>query len=350
MEQRCIQTRIFLPPSSNILNEVSDGSIVVAVSQDPLPVDAEDVRKGVSASNNGWLAVPQDGGQRILVVKVSATRELSLQSVPVPDGRVCTCCTIHGEWLFVATSAGDLLVGPPALHAISLNSPYADWTDIPMNPDAIRARRVFDDLIIVGGQLVALDNMMYTKQLFRFDIARFPQSDLLSSDVFFSGLYAEADRIVCGNTWAAAKCSTSHDMGGSDDIVLWSIPSWQKIGEIHQSRSLRQRIAGDPIEDDAVFMSSLIRIEALGSLLLFESLNGLGVLDVNSLLSEWESQPRGTGAQQRNQFQALVRLHCQNLPSMRGPITVLPHEQLLAINGDVARAFTELEIRSLCSS
>lgn len=345
MESQPARTRIFLPPSRNVLHEVRDDGSVVPFQPEPLPIDAEETKKGVAASANGWLALPCDGGRRVLVVHVSAARRETLRQIAVPEDREATCSVVKGGWLFVATR-GLGRSGPPALHAINLVGSTADWIDIPIPEQAIRYRREFDDLIVVGDELVALDNVLSTKQLFRFDISRFPQSELLSSDVFFSGSYAEADRVVCGNGWVAAKCSTAFDMGCSDDIVLWSLPDWHKVGEIYQSGSMIRRKSGDPARKDNVFRSPWARIEAMGSLLLFETFDGLGVLDVAAVLAAWRARAGAAAAMHPDQFTALAAQHWSVLPSLGGSITALPDEGLLAIGGKVGRAYTVADLRS----
>ncbi len=346
MECQRARSRIFLPPSVNVLHDVLDDGAIVALPYDPLPVDPEEVTKGVAATVNGWLALPADGGRQVLVVHVAANRQLTLRRLPVPDGRLGTCCAIRGGWLFVATRGGEFCCDPPALHAMDLVGSTADWTDIPIPNDAICDRREFDDLMIVGDQLVALDNLLFEKQLFRFDISSLPQTELISNDVFFSGSYAEADRIVCGITWAAAKCSTAFDMGCSDDIVLWSLPDWHKVGEINQSGSMVRRMAGDPAMKANVFRSPWARIEAMGSLLLFETFDGLGALDVAALFAAWRARAGATAAMHRDQFTALAAQHWSVIPSLGGSITALPDEGLLAIGGKVARAYTESDLKS----
>lgn len=278
---------VLLPAGANRLARLAfDGKFELLETEPLLELASEESNSAGAAPNAaGWLAVPVESGSAIRLFRTDAGRIELRMRLPVPSGYEVTCCTVHGHWLFAGGSVKKSRLSVYAEGGISLlqcdlRSGEPELRPVAMPEEVTELRKAIDDLAVVGGELVALDNIIIPKFLLRFDLADLPDLRYVGRVEFAHGTYESADRLVAGDGWAAVLSTTVGGGGSSTHVSLWLMPYWRPVAVLSTHRPMFARSGAGSDE--------WRRIAAMGSWLFIESTSrGLGMVNVPDLAEAW---------------------------------------------------------------
>jgi hypothetical protein len=179
-----------------------------------------------------------------------------------------------GDILFVTGQLGDCTLG-----LYDTRSPNPVFSPVEL-PEQVK-RKAFDDLIIDGKSLLAVDNVIMPKWLVRYDISDPAKPKPTEVTELMAGVNEHVVRGVVGTKYLALFSQSMWDGGESQDVQIYDkskafapqarICLWSKLSHY---RSELLDIRGYPSDPQMSFAGDLLLLAGYGE--------GVGVLDCSA--------------------------------------------------------------------
>lgn len=344
------RSMVLVPAGTNRLTRLDPhGRLEILGTEPPLDLAAAAGESpGFVPNAAGWLAIPVDEGCGIRAFRIDAGRIETRLHLTVPQGYVVTCVVVHGNRLFAGGKVLEVEApvyrpGTIALLQCDLGAPDLDLCPVLLPKEVREHRDAIDDLAVIGGELVALDNIVVPKFLLRFDIADLPDLRYLGRETFAHGTYESAHRLVAGEGWAAVLSSTIGMGGSSRHVALWLMPYWRPVAVL----TLHHPMFGDASESNEKWL----RIAGFGDWLIVESTTrGVGAVNVPELLARWrKTEPPDTEGHRRP-MGLDPEADVTWLEPWSGPVTGIDDKLLLAMSSRALALLDDSAIRQLVAA
>jgi hypothetical protein len=227
-------------------------------------------------SNAGWVACLSREGRAVSLARVDAACQVSPRpDLSLPDGYEAACLAFRGDVLYVGGACGREAAG---LFDLALERPA--WTRLDLPENLRKDGKRIDALLVDGGRLVAVDDLIVPKWLLTYDAAD-PRWPRLAA-VFRLPVHGTYEHIVAatlGTDWLAVFSTTVGMFGEGRHVglldrralrpyggVSWSSRSWTYGGTVQTTEPPWEAIA---FQGDVLFIAW--------------GLGGLGVLDLSEV-------------------------------------------------------------------
>ena len=217
-----------------------------------------------------------------LPTRVVATVEGSLDRIILKESMVKTTA-LAGGVLYLTGQMGDHTLGFLDL----------DLSDPPFKPMRVPKEvggKPFDDLLVDGGSLLAVDNIETPKWLVIYDISRPKAPRLVKAVELPSGVYKGCHRGAVGPRYLALWCSEFGKFGDSDYVELHDkaegfahiggVALWDRyLPKVLPGENAVWREEGFPVQDlEMSFLGELLLLSPYG--------DGVGVADCSHVLDD----------------------------------------------------------------
>lgn len=261
----------------NILYKIEQKTLtqIASVENDPYLSSDDYVVTLSEIDYSGCLSCPGQGsshhGKVINIHKIEKDSKLKLyRKITLPEGYTVKTTALHKGILFVTGNLGENIFG---FYDIRSENPKFVSVQVP----AEVKQKMFDDLIIDGNTLLAVDNVVWPKWLVLFDISRPKDPKTLKVVELMEGVNEHIEKGVVGNNYLVLFAENSTKGGRRQALQIYSkSENYKPLSEITLWRWSRQseEETGQHSTPVMSFMDDILILSGHGK--------GVGVIDCSS--------------------------------------------------------------------
>ena len=207
----------------------------------------------------------------VYVYKIGTNDSLSLlHQVIIPEGQSIKTTAISKNILFVTGKLGEHILG---FYDLAISKPVFTPIEI---PDKVK-NKVFDDLIVDGKTLIAIDNVFRPKWLVVYDISNPDKPEPVKVNPLMAGVNEHIEEGVIGSNYMALFCESGTMGGRSQSIQIYDkTKEFAPVAAISLwSSNHRGESTGYKSNPTMSFAGDLLLLSGYGG--------GVGVLDCSAL-------------------------------------------------------------------
>jgi hypothetical protein len=238
---------------------------------------------------NGWFAIIIRNGRRVSIGQFKDTVGVEHHgSFEMPPKTHAHCVAIKDTTLYIGGEGigGETLIG-------KINLDTDQYALVPMEkPKKVNRRKAIDELLLDGDRLVAVDNLVFPKWLWEYDVADPNSPQILRSAMLPKN--GANERIVgaaIGRTRIAVNSWTVGRFGSGTHLAIYSRNTFKRLQSINWGPSYSR---GRSVQHDASDAPPWVgRLAFLGTDLFFAAgTKGIGRLDRKGELEYLGSKDR----------------------------------------------------------